>query len=411
MVRQYKDVKITLFPSPKKFRTYDAREEASIAEMIRKKILPREKADYHSVKLKVRRKPDGSPQYVVAYMLRKETYTADVVRIDVSKDYKALRYYDDYQEAEEDTEPGPGDEEPPEKLPKGAKGKAKEKLGVVDFVAGTPVPEINTAKQAAEKVHKLALAAGFNSALLLGADASVANYRKYLSSGVLRGFVNIGHGNTNEIVLADGTLSAQWFQSSGRRLCPTVVYFNSCQVFNAPLQPAVMEAGARTFIGGVVNLLIGPSEEVCKCFWENVLANSAPMSVLTTCEKTKYPTPGSHGIAGDLGQLNFLKGPIDNYKVVLYGKNQTPESLVAFIHCFNGATNPLSCEFYADGSTIPENRFAGCRVGLVYPWSRFDAILDVLRNEKPIYYGFIFSTKVGYISTQWEPVGEEEASK
>jgi hypothetical protein len=410
MTRQYKDVEITVFPSPKKFRTYDAKEEAPIAEMIRKKVLPREKADYRSVKVKVRRKPDGSADHVVAYMLRKDTYTADVVRVDVDKNYRALRYHDNYREAEEETEPGPGEEESSEKPPKKAKRSAKGAFGAVDFVAATPVPEISTAKQAAEKVHNLALAAGLNSLLLLGADASVANYRKYLSSGVLRGFVNIGHGNTNEIVLYDGTLSASWFQSVGRRLCPTVVYFNSCQVFNAPLQPAVMGAGARTFIGGIVNLLIGPSEEVCKCFWENVLANNASMSVLTTCEKNNYPTSGAHGISGDRGPFNFLTGPIDNYKVVLYGKNQTPESLVAFIHCFNGVTNVLSCEFYADGSTIPDNRFGGCRVGLAYPWSRFGAVLDVLRNEKPIYYGFIFSTKLGYISTQSEPVGEEETS-
>jgi len=410
MTRNYKDVEVTIFPSPKKFRTYDVQEETPIAEMIRMKVLPREKANYHSVKVKVRRKPDGSPDYVVAYMLRKDTYTAEVVRVDVDKKYKALRYHDNYREAEEETEPGPGEEEPPEKPSKKDKKGAKGAFGAVDFVAATPVPEISTAKQAAEKIHNLALAAGLNPLLLLGADASVANYKKYLSSGV-RGFVNIGHGNPNEIVLADGTLSAPWFQSLGRRLCPAVVYFNSCQVFNTPLQPAVMGAGARTFIGGIVNLLIGPSEEVCKCFWENVLVNSAQMSVLTTCEKNKYPTPGSHGIAGDLGLFNFLTGPIENYKVVLYGKNQTPESLVAFIHCFNGSSNVLSCEFYADGSTIPDNRFGGCRVGMAYPWSRFDAVLNVLRNEKPIYYGFIFSSKVGYISTQSEPVGEEETSK
>jgi len=410
MTRQYKDVDITVFPSPKKFRAYDAQEEAPIAEMIRMEVLPREKADYHSVKVKVRRKPDGSPDYVVAYMLRKDTYTADVVRIDVDKKYKALRYRDNYREAEGETEPHAEEEEPTEKPSKKAKKGAKGAFGAVDFVAATPVPEISTAKQAAEKIRNLALAAGLNSLLLLGPDASVANYKKYLSSGV-RGFVNIGHGNPNEIVLADGTLPASWFQSLGRRLCPAVVYFNSCQVFNSPLQPAVMGAGARTFIGGIVNLLIGPSEEVCKCFWENVLANSALMSVLTTCEKTKYPMPGAHGVTGDLGQFNFLTGPIDNYKVVLYGKNQTPENLVAFIHCYNGSNNVLSCEFYADGSAIPDNRFGGCRVGLAYPWPRFHVVLDVLRNEKPIYYGFIFSAKLGYISTQSEPVGEEEVSK
>jgi hypothetical protein len=73
-------------------------------------------------------------------------------------------------------------------------------------------------------------------------------------------------------------------------------------VHNDPLKSAVMKAGARTFIGGIVNLLIGPSEEVCKCFWGKALKTATPMSdVLHTCEKEKYPNEGAHGIIGDTG--------------------------------------------------------------------------------------------------------------
>lgn len=402
MPGKYDDVKITLFPSAEGLRSFDAQDEGRIAEVIRGKVLPREKAKYHGVKVKVNRKADGSPRYLVAYMLRKDTYTADVVRVDLDGEYKVKDIKDNYHEAREEGEPGAEGEEPRE----AAKAEHGESYAV-NFVAATPVPEIPTAKQAVEKVHQLALAAGLTSKILLGADANLANYKLYLSSG-LRGFVNVGHGNTNEIVLADGVLPAAWFQGLGKRLCPAVVYFNSCQVFNAPLQPAVMSAGARTFIGGIPNLLIGPSEEVCKCFWESVLAKGAAMSVLAACEKAKYPTTGAHGISGDQGTFNFLTSTIDTYNVVLYGKNQTPESLVAFIHCHQGPNIVVTCEFYADGSSVPDNRYGGCRVWLAYPWSRFDAVLDTLRNEKPVYYGFIFSTKVGYIATQAEPVGEGE---
>ena len=110
-----------------------------------------------------------------------------------------------------------------------------------------------------------------------------------------------------------------------------------------------------------------------------------------------------------MGRFNFLTGPIDGYKVVLYGKNRTPETLVAFIHCFSGGRNVLSCEFYADESAVPDSRFGGCRVGLAYPWSRYCSVIDVLRNEKPVYYGYIFSTKLGYLATHTEPVGEGES--
>lgn len=103
---------------------------------------------------------------------------------------------------------------------------------------------------------------------------------------------------------------------------------------------------------------------------------------------------------------NFVSSPIDKYKVVLYGKDATGGDLVAFIHCYHNNKNVMSCEFYRDGSTLPENRHKGGRVGLTYHWSHLEAILDVLRNEKPLYFGFIESTKVGYVSTQREPTGE-----
>jgi len=393
---KYQDVKISLFPSPKDFREFDTEDETAVANLIRKRVLPREKAEYYSVKVRVKRKADGKPDYLVAYMLRKDTYTADVVRVDVDAKFRTRGFVDDYYEAEEELE-----EEAPE--------EGEYAPGEYDFIAATPVPEIPTAKKAVQAVHEMALAAGLRSKVLLGAEATVANYKAYLLSG-LRGFVNVGHGNTNEIVLFDGRLSAPWFQSVTKRLCGTVIYFNSCQVFNSPLQPAVMKAGARTFIGGIVNLAIGPSEEVCKCFWDSILQQGIGMGpALTACEKAKYTTTGAHGFGGDTGLFNFLTAPIDGYKVVLYGKNEAAEGLVAFIHCFHGSDNVMTCEFYADGSAMPENRFAGCRVGLVYPWSRFGAVLDVLRNEGPLYYGFIFSTKVGYVSTLEESAGEGEA--
>jgi hypothetical protein len=103
---------------------------------------------------------------------------------------------------------------------------------------------------------------------------------------------------------------------------------------------------------------------------------------------------------------NFVSSPIDAYKVVLYGKDATGGNLVGFIHCYYNSRNVMTCEFYRDGTSLPENRNAGGRVGLTYYWSHFSAVMDVLRNEKPLYFGFIDSTKVGYLATYAEPVGE-----
>jgi hypothetical protein len=94
-----------------------------------------------------------------------------------------------------------------------------------------------------------------------------------------------------------------------------------------------------------------------------------------------------------------VESPIDSYSAVLYGKDQTSGNLVAFIHCYYQGRNVMSCEFYEDGTALPENKNEGGRVSLTYHWSNFDAVLDLLRNEKPVFFAFIESTKVGYVAT------------
>ena len=174
--------------------------------------------------------------------------------------------------------------------------------GQYDFVVGTPVDDIPTAKAAVENIFNLISASGFRCLKLLGKDANLGNYRTHLASGLV-GFVNVGHGNTQGIALSDGFLSYSWFQSlSNEPLKPAVVYFNSCQVHNDPLKSAIIKAGAKTFIGGIVNLSIGPSEEVCKCFWNRIMNTLTRMDdALRQCEKEKYHTAGAHGITGYLG--------------------------------------------------------------------------------------------------------------
>lgn len=103
---------------------------------------------------------------------------------------------------------------------------------------------------------------------------------------------------------------------------------------------------------------------------------------------------------------HFTSSPISEYKVVLYGEKGT-SVIGAFIHCYHNSKNIMSCIFYNDESNVPANS-KGLRVDLKYPMSKFSNVLDVLRNEEPLYFGFIESSKVGYIATHREPVGEEE---
>jgi hypothetical protein len=291
----YNNVEIRVFASPKVYASRDLQDQPRVAEIIRSRVLPLSEAEYHRVDVKIRRNSDQTPRYLVAYLLRKDIYLAEVVRVDVESNFQVTNVTRDYDESEEED-----DEE--------EEGAIKSEY-TYDFVAATPVPDIDTAKKAVEKVCEEATKVGLKCKVLLGLEATVANYQMYLTSG-LKGFVNVGHGSPNGIVLYDGTLNATWFNSiANQAVKPAVVYFNSCQVHNDPLKSAVMKAGADTYIGGIVNLLIGPSEEVCKCFWGKVVTSTTPMGdALHQCEKDHYPSQGAHGISGNTGPFVICQG-------------------------------------------------------------------------------------------------------
>lgn len=302
-------VEIVIVPSALR-AAYGSRDTGKVEKAVRAHLL-QSKEPYHKVQVHVKHAADGAPVALHAYMLRAYTYTADIVKMVIDAKYN-VRSVDASYGGEEEGDYGDV-VAPMATIPAGAIAPAVGAVAVgtiigtvalrVDMVFGTPVPEIPTAKAAVEAAYRTAVAAGYKAVKLLGPAANLANYKKYLG-GHLKAFGNVGHGYTGGIVLADGNLTSAWFAALPKKtLSPEVIYFNSCQVFNPPLQPAIMLAGARTFAGGKVNLLIGPSEKVFNCFWDKVLKKPAvKMGVaLTTCEKANYPTVGAHGIGGDLG--------------------------------------------------------------------------------------------------------------
>ena len=280
------EVEVRIIGSSKEFASRDLNDQSFVAKAIREHVLPATKKEYQRVDVKIMRE-DHTPDHLVAYLLRKDIYLVEVVRVDVDSQLNVKGVQVNYIEPKDSKEAQEGKD-----------------YGEFDFVVGSPVPEIPTAKAAVEFLYDLLTKAGFKCMKLLGPDANLANYKNYLGSG-LAGFVNVGHGNTQGIALSDGFLDYTWFQSlTNKPLKPAVLYFNSCQTFNNPLLPTIIQAGARTFIGGIVNLLIGPSEAVCMCFWDSILKSKSQLRMvdaLKQCEKDKYPTPGSHGITGDTG--------------------------------------------------------------------------------------------------------------
>jgi len=97
--------------------------------------------------------------------------------------------------------------------------------------------------------------------------------------------------------------------------------------------------------------------------------------------------------------------PFDSYKLWYY----SDFSYEALIYCYNGSSYAGRMVFIAEDKPLPENRMWSNQPSLHYQISRFDDIIDILRNEGPLYLFYNDSNHVGILATsQKEPVGEGE---
>ncbi len=142
MMGNYNNIAIKVFASRKEYTSLDARDESRVAEIIRTEVLPKSEAEYYRVDVKIKRKSDQTPKYLVAYLLRKDIYLAEVVKVDVESDFQVTGIAWGYDESEEEEE---GEEE--------FSSGEEEYACPYDFIAATPVPDIPSAKAAVEFLH------------------------------------------------------------------------------------------------------------------------------------------------------------------------------------------------------------------------------------------------------------------
>ena len=101
-------------------------------------------------------------------------------------------------------------------------------------------------------------------------------------------------------------------------------------------------------------------------------------------------------------------GEIDTYTLRIKTPNQpTNYNRVIFSR---GSFGLAFLYFVPVGNALGTNRKrAGRNVFDVYFWmDTWEPTVDMLRNEKPVYFGYSDTTGRGSISTAAEPVGEEE---
>jgi len=80
------NVEVVILPSAAG-KAYSAADRKKIQRLIKDKLLLTSKEPYHKVQVEVKHRSDGSPEALVASMLRAYTYTADIVKVNVDLDY------------------------------------------------------------------------------------------------------------------------------------------------------------------------------------------------------------------------------------------------------------------------------------------------------------------------------------
>ncbi|MEI6757587.1 MAG: hypothetical protein FDX18_04820 [Chlorobium sp.] len=98
---------------------------------------------------------------------------------------------------------------------------------------------------------------------------------------------------------------------------------------------------------------------------------------------------------------------VKNYHILFYGGPdgyQTNRAQIA-LYGPDGATVAY-VRFNDPGMVFENDSETAGRICMHLPSSMFQSVLDVLRNEKPVY--IYFAQGRGFLSTSMEPVGEGE---
>ena len=107
-------------------------------------------------------------------------------------------------------------------------------------------------------------------------------------------------------------------------------------------------------------------------------------------------------------------GLITKYAATLYtGSSESNLQCNAIINCYNDTqiTPVMTAYFYHQGYFIPPNSKHVDRINLRYSISEYEHFLDLLRNEKTVFFYFNEHTKVGYIRTSPESVCDSSFEK
>ena len=103
--------------------------------------------------------------------------------------------------------------------------------------------------------------------------------------------------------------------------------------------------------------------------------------------------------------MTTITRDFDSYRLWYYSNDE----LFALIHCYKGAIFIGRISFFKEGRPIPPNANLPNGPSIHFSARRFVDIMNILRQERPLYLFLNTETLSGIVSnTHFEWVGEEE---
>lgn len=118
--------------------------------------------------------------------------------------------------------------------------------------------------------------------------------------------------------------------------------------------------------------------------------------------------------------MPFVTHSIEDYSVQVYANDLRGSitrwaAAVIYLYGNNGA-HVGTAYFAREGHTAPDAVYAGNKIYYHAQGEQFERVLDILRNEKPVYLRWVSQNDAteandgnAYFYTGREPVGEEES--
>jgi len=96
----------------------------------------------------------------------------------------------------------------------------------------------------------------------------------------------------------------------------------------------------------------------------------------------------------------------DRYRVYIYSARQYDWEVR--VDLYRGGAPCATLLFMKAGHALPPNSSNNGIALLHFPMSQYPAVIDLLRNEQPLFVALNADNGIGVVSTGDEPVGEEE---